>query len=181
MPRPAASDAASPDELAAELQRATEDEAGFAEQLEARLALVDASTRVEALAASRVMRVASQLAATEAGQTAQPVEPPRPALDADYADRRRRGSVPAGGDRVLPPGPPGRGAGGVVLRLGAPRRRRRPRRARARVVRSLLDKLERMSEAVQIIYLSDDPDIADWVASVGIQRAAVVAAPRQFA
>ncbi len=49
------------------------------------------------------------------------------------------------------------------------------------VVRSLLDKLERMSEAVQIIYLSDDPEVADWVASVGIQRAAVVAAPHQFA
>jgi uncharacterized protein YhaN len=45
----------------------------------------------------------------------------------------------------------------------------------------LLDKLERMSEAVQILYLSDDRRIADWARSVGIERAAVVAAPAGLA
>ena len=35
------------------------------------------------------------------------------------------------------------------------------------LVRSLLDKLERMSEAVQIIYLSDDPVVASWAEGVG--------------
>jgi uncharacterized protein YhaN len=43
-------------------------------------------------------------------------------------------------------------------------------------VRSLLDHLERMSESVQIIYLSDDRDVLDWVASAGIERAAAVVA-----
>jgi len=43
-------------------------------------------------------------------------------------------------------------------------------------VRSLLDHLERMSESVQIIVLSDDRDVLDWVASAGIERAAAVAA-----
>jgi hypothetical protein len=43
-------------------------------------------------------------------------------------------------------------------------------------VRSLLDHLERMSESVQIVYLSDDRDVLDWVASAGRERAAAVAA-----
>ena len=38
-----------------------------------------------------------------------------------------------------------------------------------------------MSEAVQIIYLSDEPVVAIWAEGVGIQRAAVVELPRQFA
>ena len=171
---------ASPDELAAELQRATEDEAGFAEQLEARLALVDASTQVEALASSRVMRVAAQLAATEVPSGA-PAAPAAPDDVPDLAfDGRQAQSLPEAIEFYLLARLAAQRAvsfsGSVPLvvddalaGLDAP------------VVRSLLEKLERMSEAVQIIYLSDDPDIADWVASVGIQRAAVVAAPRQFA
>jgi hypothetical protein len=178
---PASPDAASPDELAAELQRATEDEAGFAEQLEARLALVDASTRVEALASSRIMRIAGQLAASEAGAPAPPAEPPRPSFDDNYQIEGGEGrSLPEAIEFYL------------LARLAAQRAVSFSGSVPlvvddalagldAEVVRSLLDKLERMSEAVQIIYLSDDPDIADWVGSVGIQRAAVVAAPRQFA
>lgn len=38
----------------------------------------------------------------------------------------------------------------------------------------LLDRLERMAEAVQVIVLSDDPELAVWVESVGPARAAVV-------
>ncbi len=48
-------------------------------------------------------------------------------------------------------------------------------------VHSLLNKLERMSEAVQILYLSDDPDVAEWANSVGLTHAAVVSLPHQYA
>ena len=174
----APAEAPSADDLAAELQRATEDEASYAEQLEARLALVDAATQVEAVASSRVMRVANQLAGSEAAPAAASSAPPAASMSvgadgeatslpeaiefyllARLAAQRAvsfSGSVPLVVDDALAGLDPD-------------------------VVRSLLDKLERMSEAVQIIYLSDDPQIADWVASVGIQRAAVVAAPHQFA
>jgi hypothetical protein len=43
-------------------------------------------------------------------------------------------------------------------------------------VTSLLGKLERMSESVQILYLSDSPTVIEWTASVGLNRAAVVTA-----
>jgi len=41
-------------------------------------------------------------------------------------------------------------------------------------VRHLLDRLERMSSAVQILYLGDDPRVGDWARAAGIERAAVV-------
>ena len=47
--------------------------------------------------------------------------------------------------------------------------------------RSLLGKLEQVSESVQIIYLSDDPMIIEWTASVGLSRAAAVSPTREFA
>jgi hypothetical protein len=169
------------EELTRELERANEDEALYADQLEARLALVDAATQVEAVASARVVRIASQLAAAEADQPAAPGEPPRPAsdpaFDVDPADSDSgpealefyllarlaaqravsySGSVPLVIDDALAGQPEG-------------------------LVRSLLDKLERMSEAVQVIYLSDDPVVASWAESVGIQRAAVVTLPHQFA
>ena len=72
------------DELTRELERANEDEALYADQLEARLALVDAATQVEAVASSRVMRIAGQLASAEADQPAGPGEPPRPASDPGF-------------------------------------------------------------------------------------------------
>lgn len=40
--------------------------------------------------------------------------------------------------------------------------------------RRLLDRLERMTDAVQVIVVSDDPQLASWVADVGPARAAVV-------
>ncbi len=47
--------------------------------------------------------------------------------------------------------------------------------------RSLLGKLERMSESVQIIYLSDDPTVIEWARRSGSSRAAVVSPTREFA
>jgi hypothetical protein len=48
-------------------------------------------------------------------------------------------------------------------------------------VEVLLTKLERMSESVQIVYLSDDETVRDWADNVGFERAAVVRAPLDFA
>jgi uncharacterized protein YhaN len=41
-------------------------------------------------------------------------------------------------------------------------------------VRHLLDRLERMAAAVQVIYVSDDPGVAAWAEVAGPDRAAVV-------
>jgi len=47
-------------------------------------------------------------------------------------------------------------------------------------VEQLLHKLERMSESVQIIYLSDDETVTGWADNVGFEHAAVVAASPAF-
>jgi hypothetical protein len=47
-------------------------------------------------------------------------------------------------------------------------------------VEQLLHKLERMSESVQIIYLSDDATVTGWADNVGFEHAAVVAASPAF-
>jgi hypothetical protein len=168
------------EQLEAELERATEDESGYAEQLEARLALVDAATQVEALASSRVMRVAAQLAGEAAARTPTPDQPPRPASDPGFevgpGDAQ---SLPAAIEFYLLARLAAQRAvsfsGSVPLVIDDALAGLDPT-----VVRSLLDRLERMSEAVQIIYLSDDRTVIEWASSVGIQRAAVVSAP-QFA
>lgn len=48
---------------------------------------------------------------------------------------------------------------------------------RIEVRRAGLNLLERMSDAVQIVYVTDDPDIAAWARFIGANRAAVVDAP----
>jgi hypothetical protein len=48
-------------------------------------------------------------------------------------------------------------------------------------VRQLLSRLERMAEAVQIIYLTDDETVTAWALAAGFERAAVVDAPEVFA
>ncbi len=180
---PEAPAAAEPDvdELTRELERANEDEALYADQLEARLALVDAATQVEAVASSRVMRIAAQLAAAEAEQPAGPGEPPRPASDPGFdIDPAEATTGPEALEFYL------------LARLAAQRAASFCGSVPLVIddaligqddflVRSLLDKLERMSEAVQIIYLSDDGVVSAWAEGVGIQRAAVVELPHQFA
>lgn len=49
-----------------------------------------------------------------------------------------------------------------------------------RDVEHLLHKLERMSESVQIVYLSDDPTVSSWARGIGFERGAVVDAPVTF-
>jgi hypothetical protein len=170
------------EELEAELAAAQADETDHAEALEAREALVDAATQVEAVATTRLMKLAADLLDAQQGDDPFSAIPAsEPAFDVEPGD--------AGDDRSA--GPEAiefyllsrlaalrniSYAGSVPLVIddalaGLP----------AREVRSLLGKLERMAESVQVIYLSDDPVIADWANEIGFQRAAVVAAPAVFA
>jgi uncharacterized protein YhaN len=169
--------AADTDALRAELDQATEDQADYADSLEARLALVDAATQVEAVASSRLMKLAATLAETAAaepgGHEGRPESDPDFDVDSDaggpeaiefyllarLAAQRSvsyAGSVPMVIDDAF-------------LGLDADE------------TRSLLGKLEQVSESVQIIYLSDDPMIIEWTSSVGLSRAAAVSPTREFA
>ncbi|MEJ5253788.1 MAG: hypothetical protein WHS89_00410 [Acidimicrobiales bacterium] len=173
-------------ELEAELAAAAEDERDHLEALEAREALVDAATQVEAVATTRLMKLAADLMGSEersgsgeggqrAGSSVSDLDFDVSAVGADdgsavpeaiefYLLSRLAalrnisyaGSVPLVIDDALSGLPP-------------------------EAVRSLLGKLERMAESVQVIYLSDDPVVVDWANEVGFQRAAVVSAPPAFA
>jgi hypothetical protein len=169
------------DALQAELDQAAEDEVDYADQLEARLALVDAATRVEAIASSRLIRLAAQLAELDAAQPPAPADPPRPASDPDFDIG---GGEPEGGAEAI--------EFYLLARLAAQRSVSFAGSVpmliddalsdlEADEVDLLLNKLERMSESVQIIYLSEDPTVLEWTASIGINRAAVVSATRQSA
>jgi len=163
------------DTLTIERDAAVSDEVDYADSLEARLALVDAATQVEAVATSRLMRIAAELAeaqvtdgpppssdtafdvhATEADVGPESIEFYLLARLAAQRNVSYSGSVPMVLDDAL-------------LGLGAEQ------------VHALLNKLERMSEAVQILYLSDEPAVAEWANSVGLTHAAVVSLPRQYA
>lgn len=168
-------------ELEAELAAAREDENDHAEALEAREALVDAATQVEAVATTRLMKLAADLLGS--AQDDRPFD--RPASDPDFDVQAE------GGDA--------RGSAGpeaiefyLLSRLAALRNISYAGSVplviddalsglAADEVRSLLAKLERMAESVQVIYLSDDPVVVAWANEVGFQRAAVVTAPPAFA
>jgi len=166
------------DALRAELDRATEDQADYADSLEARLALVDAATQVEAVASSRLKKLAATLA--ESASTDRVItDNPRPESDPDFDVDSDAGGPEAIEFYILARLAAQRAlsyAGSVPMViddafLGID----------ADEVRSLLGKLEQVSESVQIIYLSDDPVVIEWTASVGLNRAAAVSPTRQFA
>ena len=166
------------DALRAELDRATEDQADYADSLEARLALVDAATQVEAVASSRLKKLAATLA--ESTSTDRVItDNPRPESDPDFDVDSDAGGPEAIEFYILARLAAQRAlsyAGSVPMViddafLGID----------ADEVRSLLGKLEQVSESVQIIYLSDDPVVIEWTASVGLNRAAAVSPTRQFA
>lgn len=166
--------------LEAELVAAEADERDAAETVEAREALLDAATQVEAVARSRLLRIAAELVQRTDGGAPTPGARPssEPAFDVDDA-----AGADAGPEAI---------EFYLLARLAAQRNvsfvgsvplvidDALADVGDEEVVR-LLDKLERMSEAVQILYLSDDRRIADWARSVGIERAAVVAAPAGLA
>jgi hypothetical protein len=162
-------------ELEAELAAAIEEEHETAERVEAREALVDAATQVQAVATARLMRIATELAEQQENPESPASEPAfRVPVDdvegnagqeavefyllsrlASMRNVSYAGSVPLVVDDAL---------------TGLP----------GEEVRALLGKLERMAEAVQIIYLTDDEAITSWATEVGFQRAAVVDAPAPF-
>jgi hypothetical protein len=163
-------------ELERELGEAADAVSATAEQLEAREALVDAATQVHAVATSKLMKIAGELAEQQYGKpvpvsSASGFQVPVDVEDADeqghiefYLLARLAalrnvsfaGSVPLVVDDALTAAP-------------------------AEDLHDLLVKLERMADAVQIIYLSDDPHVTNWAIEAGFQRAAVVQAPGPFA
>lgn len=160
--------------LEEELNAATEGEADMRERLEGREALVDAATQMHAVATAKLMRIAAELAEQQPGAATATTDPgfeiPVDEMDdgsqealefyllARLAGLRNvsfAGSVPLVIDdafRDLP----------------------------SDDLRSVLLKLEKMAEAVQVIYLTDDDAVTTWAIEVGFQRAAVVDAPAPF-
>jgi hypothetical protein len=159
------------------LAEAAEVERETAEQLEAREALVDAATQVHAVATSRLMKIAGELAEQEYGNAVPAARSPSEfQIPVDVEDDNEQdaiefyllarlaalrnvsfaGSVPLVVDDALAAAPPSE-------------------------LHDLLLKLERMADAVQIIYLTDDPTVTNWAIEAGFQRAAVVEAPAPFA
>lgn len=170
--QPSAEDVAA---LEAELAAAAEHERETAERLEAREALVDAATQVHAVATSRLMKAAAELA-EEQHHGASPESEPAFEVPVDDVDSNVgqeavefylltrlaalrnvsfAGAVPLVVDDAF-----------AVMS--------------AEDIRGLLGKLERMADAVQVIYLTDDATVVDWATEVGFQRAAVVEASGPF-
>ena len=167
------------DALRAELDRATEDQADYADSLEARLALVDAATQVEAVASSRLKKLAAGLAEAASPDRATTAANPRPESDPDFDVDSDAGGPEAIEFYILARLAAQRAvsyAGSVPMVIDDAFLGIDPDE-----VRSLLGKLEQVSESVQIIYLTNDPVVIEWTASVGLNRAAAVSPTRQFA
>ena len=163
------------DQLTAERDAAASDEADYAEALEARLALVDAATQVEAVATSRLMRIAAELAEAQNAVSTRPSGGPGSTCTTPTSTRD-----PSRSSSTCWPDWPRSATSRSPARC--PWCSTTPSwGSAAEQVHALLNKLERMSEAVQILYLSDDPDVAEWANSVGLTHAAVVSLPRQYA
>ena len=143
--------------LHAELEAAAEKERELLEQAEAHAAVLDQAAdtaQAAAQAAAAAAALPAPVAAVAGGERAMEPDQLEWYLLSRLSANRQvsfAGSVPLVLDDAL---------------RGLPREQ----------VRALLDHLERMAESVQIIYLSDDRDVLDWVASVGVERAAAVTA-----
>jgi len=148
----------------------------YTEWLESRQALVDAALTVETIATSRLFTLADELMDELADGS----------LDSGSMDVRGNGrSVSAGtplpddveaylSERVEAQRHLSY-AGSVPLVLDDTLRP-----LDAGDVRRVLDHLQEASDTVQVIYLTDDTEIAGWAEAVGFQRAAVVPAPVGF-
>jgi len=136
------------------------------------------ATQVEAVASSRLMKLAATLAETATPQAATG-DAARPESDPDFDV-----DSDAGGPEAI--------EFYLLARLAAQRSVSYAGSVPMIIddaflgldtdeIRSLLGKLEQVSESVQIIYLSDDPMIIEWTTSVGLSRAAAVSPTREFA
>jgi hypothetical protein len=162
-------------ELEGALAAAAEHQQETAERLEAREALVDAATQVHAVATAKLMRIAAELAEQQGG------EPPasEPAFEVPVGDGNAGAGQEAAEFYLLARLAGLRNvsfAGAVPLVIDDAFSSLSPDE-----IRTLLGKLERMADAVQVIYLSDDPTVTNWAIEVGFQRAAVVEAVGPFA
>lgn len=163
----AAEAAATASDHLADLERrveiATEEEDEYREWVESRDALVETALQIETVATTKVVKIAVELL-TARGDWATAAADPDGIPDADavtsYLHERLgelrhvsfAGSVPLVLDDAL-------------SALPAPD------------VRRVLGEIERDAATVQIVYLTDDPDLVGWADEVGFQRAAVVDAP----
>lgn len=165
------------------LAAATEEEQDYRELLEAREALLDTAIRVESAATGRLRKVAAELAAAEAARRADDPLAAFEGLD------KLAGSIGVSTDEEDAV----REAVQVYLlaRLAALRSvsfaGSTPivlddalRGLDDDDVAAVLDRLDRMSDAVQVIYLGDDERVVRWAERVGFGRAAVVPAPSSF-
>lgn len=161
-------------ELEEAVMIAAEDLADATEMFEAREALVDAATQVEAVAKSKLIRIATELAESERGirdslaeADQAPVSKNAGDDEEDRVDYRLLARLAAQRSVSF--------AGSVPLVLddalaGMPEEQ----------ILDVLRQLDRMSEAVQIVLLTSDPTITSWVDQIGFDRAAVVTAPAAF-
>ncbi|MCX7620317.1 MAG: hypothetical protein N2037_05655 [Acidimicrobiales bacterium] len=156
-------------QLEAELAAASEEEAEYREWVESREALLDAAIGVESVAVSRLMKVAADLLGQQAdvgesvasveGSSSEP-EQDR-SVDVDELAFYLVGRLTALRDVSY--------AGSVPLFLDDALAG-----FDADIVQTVLDRLEGMSDTVQVIYLTDDDAAVAWAERVGFQRAAVV-------
>jgi hypothetical protein len=170
-------------QLEAELDALREEEQEYVEFVEAREALLDVAIQVESVAGAKTRRIASELtdqhnaeAADAAAAAAAPE--PAPAIEPGGFSLPERATPEAIEFYLLARLAALRSvsyAGSVPLVIDD---------ALAdlsqRDVEHLLHKLERMSESVQIVYLSDDPTVSAWARGIGFERGAVVDAPASF-
>jgi hypothetical protein len=154
-------------ELERALEVAIEEEAEYREWVESRDALVDTALQIETVATTKLQKVALELLnlhgmGSFVDTSADELLPDAEAVTAYLHDRIASlrqvsfaGSVPLVLDdalRALPPPD----------------------------VRQVLADIEPDAALVQIIYLTDDPDLIGWADEVGFERAAVVDAPAAF-
>ncbi|MEI7592735.1 MAG: hypothetical protein WCK41_05895 [Actinomycetes bacterium] len=160
--------------LAAELELANVEAADYAELLEGHVALVEAATSVEATATERLLAIAAGLIATAGGGIGAAGELPRPGSDPAFE---------------VDPSDADAGAEAIEFYLLSRLAAQRSVSFAGSVPMvidnalsdldssdtvALLNKLDRMAGAVQVIYLSDDPAVMDWANAAGIHRAAFV-------
>lgn len=166
--------------LEAELETHLEDEREYVEFVESREALVDVAIQIHSVAAAKTKKVAGELAEQAADQP----EASRTATGDQHIESTgfslpERAATPEAIEFYL------------LARLAALRSVSYAGSVplviddaladlSQRDVEHLLHKLERMSESVQIVYLSDDPTVSMWARGIGFERGAVVDAPVAF-
>jgi len=180
--------------LERELEVAIEEETEYLELVEAREALLDAALRVEMVASTQLKKMATELsaAAAERGEGNPVIAEPEPEPSPIRAEPSIVQSDAAFDDVADVDAGPEAVEFYLLARLAALRSASYAGSVPLVIddalsdlpvseIERLLHKLERMSESVQIVYLSNDEIVSTWAENIGFERAAVVAAPSVFA